>query len=56
MLNNFDQYTLTACIKSAGATTGYAYPSLLPYDVDMKFIYSYNESEGFSTTWKTTLA
>ena len=48
--------TLSMYLKSKGDTTGSDYPSLLPYDIDDKFISTFNCAEGFNSTYKTTLA
>lgn len=55
-INSNHSYTISAYLKTSGATTGTTYPSICPYDYDKKFIWTYNCSEGFSTQYKTTLA
>ena len=51
-----NMFTVSCYIKSGGGTSGYVYPSILPYDIDNKFISNVNCMDGFSTTWQTTLA
>ena len=55
-ISHADTYTISEYIKAQSGVTGNVYPSILPYDVDKKFIATYNCPEGFSNTWKTTLA
>ena len=55
-INPTHTYTMSGYIKSSGATSGNTYPSIFPYDIDKKFINNYNSTDGFSTTWATTLA
>ena len=55
-INPTHTYTISGYIKSSGATSGNTYPSIFPYDIDKKFINNYNSTDGFSTTWATTLA
>ena len=48
------EYKFSTWIKTA-ATSGNSYPSLCPYDVDKKFIYHYNCTNGFNLATMTTL-
>jgi len=55
-INPNHSYTVSAYLKTTGATTGTTYPSIYPYDYDKKFIACYNSTIGFSNAYKTTLA
>ena len=48
-------YTISGYIKSSGATSGTAYPSIYPYDIDKKFIAHQNSRIGFNLATATTL-
>lgn len=49
-------YTISGYIKAMeGKTTGTTYPSIYPYDADLKFINCFNSREGFNTSTATTL-
>ena len=48
-------YSLVVWVKSTG-TSGYTYPSLLPYDIDKKFIAHEHCRDGFNLNTMTTLA
>ncbi len=54
-INTNHSYTISMYIKKA-STSGATYPGFSPYDFDKKFIASYNCTEGFNSTYKTTLA
>ncbi len=56
LLNRYHTYTISGYFKSTGATTGTTYPSIYAYDADKNFIDCYKCAEGFSATYKTTLA
>lgn len=49
-------YTISEYIKATSGSTGNTYPSLLPYDIDKKFIGNNNCLDGFNATYKTTLS
>ena len=49
-------YTISAYLKSSGATSGTTYPSIFPYDIDGKFIDYFKCRDGFQTSTVTTLA
>ena len=49
-------YTISAYIKSSGATSGNTYPSIFPYDVDKKFMDYFKCAESFQASTLTTLA
>lgn len=49
-------YSVSAYFKTTGSTSGTTYPSILPYDVDKKFISCYNCPDGFGSSYQTTLA
>lgn len=49
-------YTMSGYVKAISGASGTAYPSIMPYDVDMKFIANYNTADGFGTPYRTTLA
>lgn len=48
-------YTISGYIK-ASASSGTTYPSIYTYDKDKKFINTFNNADGFSSTSKTTLS
>ena len=48
-------YTISAYIKSSGATSGSTYPSIFPYDIDKKFIDYFKCKSGFDSKTVTTL-
>ena len=54
-INPNNTYALSCYVKSSGATSGYTYPSILPYDIDGNFISNTQCRDGFSTTWQATL-
>lgn len=54
-INTNNTYALSCYIKSAGATSGTTYPSILPYDIDGNFISNIQCRDGFSTVWQATL-
>ena len=47
-------YTLSAYLKAKGS--GNSYPSIFPYDADKHIIMNYNCADGFSNSYRTTLA
>jgi len=50
------KYTISAYLKAMpNQSTTMTYPSILPYDIDKNFIYTYNSKEGFNTLTKTVL-
>ena len=55
-VNVNNTFTVSCYVKTSGETSGTAYPSILPYDADKKFISNYNCPDGFNTSWSTTLA
>ena len=48
-------YTFDMYVKSSGATSGYTYPSIYPYDIDKKMIDHFDCASGFWTESVTTL-
>ena len=55
-VNVNNTFTVSCYVKTSGETSGTAYPSILPYDADKKFISNYHCPDGFNTSWSTTLA
>lgn len=49
-------YTMSGYVKAISGASGTVYPSIMPYDVDMKFIANYHTADGFGTPYRTTLA
>lgn len=49
-------YTISGYVKAISGASGTAYPSIMPYDIDMKFIQNYHTTDGFNNSYKTTLA
>lgn len=49
-------YTMSGYVKAISGASGTAYPSILPYDVDQKFIQNYHTAAGFNNSYRTTLA
>ncbi len=56
LINPNHTYTISGYVKSTGDTSGTTYPSIYPYDRDLKYINYYNSTVGFSTAWSTTLS
>lgn len=54
-VNVNDTFTVSCYVKANGSTSGYTYPSILPYDIDKKFIANTNCQDGFNTSWSATL-
>lgn len=54
-INKNHTYTISGYVK-ATASSGTTYPSIFPYDIDMKFINNYNSAGGFGAAYRTTLA
>ena len=55
-INPNHSYTISCYMKTTGTTSGTTYPSILPYDIDKKFIQNYMTPDGFGASYKTTLA
>ena len=55
-INPFNSYTISCYLKTISATSGTFYPSIMPYDIDKKFIAIFNCTEGFNNKYRTTLA
>lgn len=55
-INSFNSYTISCYLKTTGTTSGTTYPSIMPYDIDKKFIATQNCPEGFNNAYRTTLA
>ena len=49
-------YTISGYVKAISGASGTAYPSIMPYDIDKKFIANYHTSDGFGSAYQTTLA
>ena len=49
-------YTMSGYVKAISGASGTVYPSIMPYDIDMKFIQNYHTADGFGTSYRTTLA
>ena len=55
IINPNNTFTLSCYVKSTGATSGSTYPSIMPYDIDGKFISHHHCRDGFREAWQSTL-